>query len=154
MDRRNFTFSSLAGLASLVLDRVPADAQSIGFKTQTAAAEELFPARSLPELAWSEFTASGFSRPVCGMIHRKSKPAECGMPLGSIDTGCLDLDTDGTFGYCSIFGSFVLPRGPLKVPFLGLTVGNETWVTTSFSRRRSNATANCSLDAARQLRAR
>lgn len=129
MDRRTFLFSSLAGLAGTTLSRAPyAVAQAIGLKPGTLAAEELFPAESLPELTWEEFAASGFSKPVCGMIHRKRRPAECGMPLGAVGTGCLDLDTDGTFGYCSIFGSFVPPRGPLSEPFLGITVGKQTWV--------------------------
>ena len=48
--------------------------------------------------------------------------------LGAIDTGGIDLDTDGTFGYCSMFGSFVPPRGPLRQPFLGIRVGKQTWV--------------------------
>jgi uncharacterized protein (DUF608 family) len=87
----------------------------------------LFPI-TLPERAWSEFPAEGFRQPVAGVIHHGTNPPECGMPLGSIDTGCVDLDVDGTFGYCSIFGSFVPPRGPLRLPFLGMSVGKRTWV--------------------------
>lgn len=92
--------------------------------------KKLFPT-NLPELEWQEFAAEGFSEPVAGLIHRTSKPAVCGMPIGGIDTGCLDLETDGTFGYCTIFNSLVPRRGPLNLPFLGLSVGPETWVLSS-----------------------
>ena len=51
---------------------------------------KLFPT-DLPELKWVEFSAEGFSKPVSGVIHRVAQPAVCGMPLGGIDTGCLDL---------------------------------------------------------------
>ena len=78
----------------------------------------LFPP-DLPERAWVEFSAQGFSRPAVGVIHRRSYPAACGMPLGGIDTGCLDLETSGLFGLCSIFNSHVPRRGALNLPFLG-----------------------------------
>jgi len=129
MDRRKFVLSSTAGIVGSALNRtLEAAGQQLGFKASAEEAGELFPAQSLSALAWSQFTASGFKEPVCGLIYRKSKPAECGLPLGAIDTGGIDLDTDGTFGYCSMFGSFVPPRGPLRQPFLGIRVGKQTWV--------------------------
>ena len=57
----------------------------------------LFPT-DLPEREWVEFPAEGFSTPVTGVIHRRSYRALCGMPLGGLDTGCLDLDTGGLDG--------------------------------------------------------
>lgn len=85
----------------------------------------------LPELEWVEFCAEGFSKSVAGVIHSTAQPASCGMPLGGIDTGCLDLETNGTLGHCTIFNSHVPRRGPLNLPFLGFSVGSESWVLSS-----------------------
>lgn len=87
----------------------------------------LFPI-GMPGKQWAQFTAAGFTKPVCGVVYRRDHPVECGVPLGVIDTGYLNLDADGTFGFCSLFGSFVPPRGPLRQPFLGVTVGKRIWV--------------------------
>ena len=87
----------------------------------------LFP-KDLPNGEWRRFTAAGFDESACGTIHRNSNPATCGMPLGGIDTGCLDLETSGLLGYCSIFNSHVPRRGPMNVPFLGMSTGGHTWV--------------------------
>jgi uncharacterized protein (DUF608 family) len=129
MDRRKFVLSSGAGIvASALSGALEAAGQSAELKANGEASGELFPSQTLSERAWSQFKAAGFSEPVCGLIHRGTKPAECGLPLGAIDTGGLDLDTDGTFGYCSMFGSFVPPRGPLRQPFLGIKIGKQSWV--------------------------
>ena len=84
---------------------------------------------------WSEFKADGFQRPVPGIIY-ESGESECGLPLGGIGTGCIDLDTDGTFGRCSIFNSFAPPR-VLNTPFLGLTLGNEVYCLSTRPPRES-----------------
>ena len=97
----------------------------------------LFSPQALPHLTWSQFHALGFRSPVCGMLHRKGTPAQCGMPLGSIGTGCLDLDTDGTLGYCTIFNSFVPPRGKLNLPFLGLRVEKRLGFLLPVTRTKS-----------------
>ena len=90
---------------------------------------KLFPT-ALRTMEWLEFPAEGFKGQACGVIHRKIARASNGMPLGSVDTGCIDLETDGTFGYCTIFNSHVPRRGPLNLPFLGLSIQNEKkgWV--------------------------
>ena len=49
------------------------------------------------------------------------------MPLGGVDTGCIDLETSGLWGYCTIFNSHVPRRGPINLPFLGMSVGGQTW---------------------------
>ena len=94
----------------------------------------LFPT-DLPDREWAKFSASGFDTPVSGMLHHGTNPPDCGMPLGSIDTGCLDLEPTGLFGYSSIFNSLVQPTGPLNVPFLGLSLRApndlQTWVLTT-----------------------
>ena len=78
----------------------------------------LFPT-DLPEREWCQFNAEGFARPVCGLIHRGTNAPVCGMPLGGIDTGCLDLEATGVWGYCSIFNSLNPRRGAINEPFLG-----------------------------------
>jgi len=94
---------------------------------------KLFPT-DLPSSEWVEFSAKGFSESVVGVIHRKSFPATCGMPLGGISTGCIDLETSGMWGYCSIFNTHVPRRGPLNLPFLGLGVDGKTWVLCDSSQ--------------------
>ena len=82
---------------------------------------------------WIELAADGYDAPVPALIHRARSPAVCGMPLGGIDTGCIDLETDGTLGYMTVFNSHVPRRGPLNLPFLGISVGSESWI---FSTRK------------------
>src|ERR1017187_6691385 len=83
------------------------------------------------DVMWSEFRAAGFQSPVPGVIY-KAGESQCGLPLGGIGTGCMDIDTDGTFGRCSIFNSFSPPR-VLNTPFLGLTVGNQVYYLSTRS---------------------
>ncbi len=88
----------------------------------------LFPLQ-LPNKQFRRFSAEGFGdESACGVIYHKDDPVTCGMPLGGIDTGCLDLETNGTFGYCTIFNTHIPRRGPLNAPLLGLSVGGKTWV--------------------------
>jgi uncharacterized protein (DUF608 family) len=84
----------------------------------------LFPT-DLSSVEWHEFTAEGFASPACGLVHRSGSPARNGLPLGSVGTGCVDLESDGTLGYCTIFNSHVPRRGPLNLPFLGLCLHTE-----------------------------
>ncbi|MHB9038458.1 MAG: GH116 family glycosyl hydrolase, partial [Armatimonadota bacterium] len=51
-----------------------------------------------------------------------------GMALGGVDTGCIDLETSGLLGYCTIFNTHVPRRGPINLPILGMSVGGKTWV--------------------------
>ncbi len=90
--------------------------------------ERLFP-RQVPGRRFLRFPAAGFAHgPACGVIYRKNDMVTNGMPLGGIDTGCLDLETSGMLGYMTIFNTHVPRRGPLNVPCLGLSVGGQTWV--------------------------
>jgi non-lysosomal glucosylceramidase len=108
-------------------------------------ASMLFPT-NLPRKEWAQFRAVGFAQPACGVIYRRAENVSHGMPLGGVSTGFLNLETNGTFGLCSIFNSGVPVRGPLRAPFLGLYVsGNhseevgwekkegKTWLLTSES---------------------
>jgi len=92
--------------------------------------QELFPT-DLPSSQWVHFEAEGFDKPVAGVIYRFAQPATNGLALGGIDVGCIDLETNGLFGYCTIFNSHVPRRGPLNLPFLGLSVGGKSWVLSN-----------------------
>jgi len=100
---------------------------TIGGAPMSHAAASLFPT-DLPSGEWCEFRAMGYTDPVCGVVYRLANPATNGMPVGGVDTGCLDLETNGLLGYCTLFNSHVPRRGPIGLPYLGLSVGGETWV--------------------------
>ena len=87
--------------------------------------------RELAERSWCTFEARGFERPVAGLVHRASSGAVNGMPLGGIGTGCTDLEINGTLGFTTIFNSLMPRRGPLNVPFLGVSVEHESWVLST-----------------------
>ena len=99
--------------------------------------EKLFPV-DLPQLQWVQFPATGFPNLVSGVIYRSSQPPCCGVPLGGISTGCIDIDARGVYGFSSIFNpssphpveeNWRMPRKlPNVQPFLGLAVGGKTWV--------------------------
>ena len=133
MNRRTFVRDSIAGLAGLSSLLGPQEKLKAGGQTKNRnatrpshAPASLFPT-GVPELEWREFAAQGFSKPACGVIYERKHRPENGMPLGGMDTGRLDLQTDATFGYCTIYNSICPQRGPLNLPFLGFTVGNQTW---------------------------
>ena len=100
--------------------------------------QKLFPT-DLPEREWIRFEAEGFTAPVSGMIFTTKRtrsetgiemgPPINGMPLGAIDTGCIDLEVNGTFGLCTLFNSHV-PRRQVNRPFLGISVDGEPRLLT------------------------
>ena len=81
-----------------------------------------------PESQWVELDAEGLKGPVTGVIYRKDTPATCGLALGGVDTGCIDLETSGLWGMSTIFNTHVPRRGPINLPFLGISVEGKTWV--------------------------
>lgn len=99
----------------------------------------LFPS-DLAERQWVDFKARGYQVPVSGVIYGKNTPAVCGMPIGGIDVGCIDLETNGTWGYCSIFNSLYPRRGPLNLPILGLSVGMDSWILSTMKLNSEPAT--------------
>ena len=92
----------------------------------------------LPSREWRQFRAEGFSQSVCGAIFRADQSPCCGVPLGGISTGCVDVDPRGVWGFSSIFNPSSEEmggwdrRGPRKLPslepILGLASGGKTWV--------------------------
>lgn len=91
---------------------------------------KLFP-EGLLSKQWIKFNAHNYESPVIGSIHNKDYPAVSGMPLGGLDTGCIDVETSGLFGYYTIFNSHVPRGGPMNYPFLGVSCGGKTWVMTT-----------------------
>jgi uncharacterized protein (DUF608 family) len=90
------------------------------------------------ERRWMEFLAKDYSRPVSGVKFLGSNPPCCGVPIGGLSTGCLDIDARGVYGFSSIFNSWSkcpavknwrMPRKPQWMsPILGLAVGDQVWV--------------------------
>ena len=93
---------------------------------------ELFPSQ-VPSKEWAQFDAAGFTDPACGIVYRRTDEVPHGMPLGGVATASLDLDTDGTFGFCNLFNSGVPTRGPMGYGFLGISVGDRTWILSTRS---------------------
>ena len=91
-----------------------------------------------PTVKFSQFSTKGFSVPVCGVIYDSSHPTCCGMPLGGISTGCIDLETSGVLGFNSVFNSYpreTIENAPLGFyprkaqllePFLGISIDGKT----------------------------
>ena len=65
------------------------------------------------------------------------------MPLGGIDTGCIDLETSGLLGFCTIFNTHVPRRGPINLPILGLSAGGKTWVLCDKQPKRPGGREGC-----------
>ncbi len=99
-------------------------------RSKPAAAGRLFPAHLL-HATWVDFKPAGYHQPVTGLIYRGEPRPTCGMPLGGLDTGCLDIESNGMLGYCTIFNHLVNPRWLINLPFLGLSTAGKTWVLAS-----------------------
>ncbi len=98
----------------------------------------LFPA-NLEQAEWSLFKAEGYSSPVSGVIYRGNMPRPInGMPLGGIDTGCLDIETSGSIGWSTIFNHLQPRGGPVNVPFLGVNIDGKTWLMAAGEGKRLN----------------
>ncbi len=82
----------------------------------------------IPSDSWQEFQALGYDCTVFGVIYRKDSRLTNGMPLGGIDTGCIDLENTGLLGYCTIFNTHVPRRGPINLPLFGLSVDHTPHV--------------------------
>ncbi len=83
---------------------------------------------NLPHSEWSEFAARGYTQPVTGIIYRGRPRPTCGMPLGGLDTGCIDVETNGMLGYMTIFNQLVNPRRIANVPFLAVAMNGDSCI--------------------------
>ena len=98
----------------------------------------LFPP-DLKPAEWSTFGAEDFNSNVTGVVYRGDTPRPLnGMPLGGIDTGCLDIETSGSIGWSTVFNHLQPRGGPVNVPFLGVNVGGKTWLMATGEGKRLN----------------
>ena len=90
----------------------------------------------LPISTWCAIPGAGFDSPVTGIVYNRATAPCCGMPLGGVATGCIDIDTRGVWGYSSLFNGWDdffyfnarIPRmNPKPEPMFGLAVGGQTW---------------------------
>ena len=81
-------------------------------------------------------SGAGFTNPVTGIVYNRATAPCCGMPLGGVATGCIDVDTRGVWGYSSLFNGWDdfyyfrarIPRMiPRPEPIFGLSMGENTW---------------------------
>ena len=100
---------------------------------------------SLPERTWTTLHVEGFDSPIPGALFRASNTPCCGLPLGGVGTGCVDVDAAGVWGYNSMFNGFSfspdytfksdgvrMPRvAPTLWPMFGLAVEGQVWVLAS-----------------------
>lgn len=84
MDRREFIAAGIAGTLGSALTPTEAFAQPVGTESPNRVDEQLF-STNVKTLEWAQFAVSGFTQPVCGIVHRKNRQAECGVPLGAIN---------------------------------------------------------------------
>jgi uncharacterized protein (DUF608 family) len=98
----------------------------------------LFPPHLL-HATWHRFWAAGYSQPVTGAIYRGEPRPTCGLSLGGVDTGCLDIEPNGFLGYSTIFNHLIEPRLLLNVPFLGLHCDGHAWVLASDRQGKRHA---------------
>jgi uncharacterized protein (DUF608 family) len=102
------------------------------------APERLFPA-GLPHAEWTSFPARGYDQSVSGIIYRGKPRPTCGMPLGGLDTGCLDIEPNGFLGYNTIFNYLIQPRHLENLPFAGLVVDGKTWLLATDLKAKKDA---------------
>ncbi len=141
MKRRSFIKSSAASIAASagLLSGIP---ESLRAATPPSSENDqkvfgreknvptLFPLQ-VPRKQWVQFEAEEFSKPAAAVVYRRADEVPHGMPLGGVATGAIDIDTDGTFGYCNLFNSGVPTRGPLQYGFLGLSTGGRAWILST-----------------------
>ena len=77
--------------------------------------------------SWQRFACEGFSQSVAGIVFEPSNPPCCGVPIGGVGTGCLDIEVGGVIGFDTIFNQY--PRWPQRqLPFLGVAIDGKTHV--------------------------
>ena len=69
-----------------------------------------FPSGQL-HATWNTFEVAGYKKPITGVIYRGNPRPTCGMPLGGIDTGCIDIESNGMLGYSTLFNHLIYPEG-------------------------------------------
>ena len=155
MNRREFVQATFIGGTAASALRAGLAPRSDAGNAAAGSVAKLFPTE-LPELQWQEFRAAGFEQPVAGVIFHPSQPPCCGVPLGGISTGCIDLDVKGVYGFSSVFNGWshwpheigveasrMARKPPTLQPLLGLAVGGQTWVLTTDEILKGGDIAYC-----------
>ncbi|MEM8946873.1 MAG: GH116 family glycosyl-hydrolase [Planctomycetota bacterium] len=83
---------------------------------------------------WQEFEVQGYRQPITGVVYRGNPRPTCGMPLGGLDTGCIDIEPNGMLGYSTLFNHLIEPRLLYNAPFLGLSVDGTACVLATDAR--------------------
>ena len=145
MNRREFVQATLIGgsAASTLRAGLAAKGEAGNPPAEARSVARLFPT-DLAELQWHEFRAAGYEAPVAGTIYHPSKAPCCGVSVGGISAGCIDVDAKGVYGFSTIFngwshwphgiaaeGSRMGRKPPTLQPLLGLAIGGQTWVLTT-----------------------
>lgn len=136
--------SGLSVVACLAIFNLVGCEQNVPEQAET---EMTTPARLFPaDLAvnqWADFQAAGYSAAVTGVVYRGNQPRPInGMPLGGIDTGCIDIETSGLIGWSTIFNHLSPRGGPVNTPILGVSVDNKTYVLATGEGKKLNNPAN------------
>ena len=91
-----------------------------------------------PKNQWSEFEAPGFQNKVPGVVLNRDKVPCCGVAVGGVATGAIDIDSRGVYGLSHIYNPahwairhtrFSIARRINSMqPMLGIATGGQTWV--------------------------
>jgi non-lysosomal glucosylceramidase len=103
----------------------------------SAADDRYFPSGIL-HATWQVFRVAGYHDPVTGVIYRGEPRPTCGMPLGGLDTGCVDIEPNGLLGYATVFNHLINPRLLYNVPFLGISVGGQSCLLATDTRGKAD----------------
>ena len=113
-----------------------------GFVSGKAPSGDRYFSDSVLHGEWKQFDAKEYATPVTGVVYRGNPRPVCGMPLGGLDTGCIDIEPTGMLGYSTIFNHLVNPRLLINMPFLGLNVDGKTWVLVSDKKAKAPTPTN------------
>ena len=76
---------------------------------------------------WQRFACEGYSQTVAGIVFEPADSPCCGVPVGGVGTGCLDIEAGSVIGFDTIFNQY--PRLPQRnLPFLGVAIDGKTHV--------------------------
>lgn len=120
--QHSLTFVVALGFGGILLEAGDAAAPAANGQV---ADSRYFPA-DLLHASWQEFPVVGYQTLITGVVYRGLPRPTCGMPLGGLDTGCLDVEPNGLLGYSTVFNHLINPRLLYNAPFLALSVNGET----------------------------
>lgn len=91
-----------------------------------------------PKLEVQEFNSAGFNEKVYGVIYHNAE-AKCGVPLGGLGTGYIELLPDGKFGKSSISIFNTWPNlQEINQNFLDVKINNGSSINLSLEEKSNN----------------